>query len=494
MSSSDSITPPSGARQISLSTKLFYGVGAIANGVKGNAFNYFMLFFYSQVVGVEGALVGLAMLIMMIADAFSDPIVGHISDNWHSKWGRRHPFMYFSAVPTAILFFLLFTPPTSMGQGVTIAYFLVISISIRTSITLFEIPSSSLVPEFTDDYDQRTSIMAYRYFFGWWGGLTIAVVAYKVFFASTDEFLDGRLNPDSWIAYGLFGSTIIFLSIMVSSLGTHKEIPYLKKPTVRHDFKLKRTFDDMFESLSNRNFLIVFCSAIVGAMAGGINTSLVLYFNTFFWEFTSSQIGTLNFAYYFSAITALVLAPRLTRNREKQHVAVRVYFIGAMLLPLPIILRLLGLFPGNDSEWLLPIMMIHGYIDVTVMIMAGVLIGSMIADIVEDSQKTTGRRSEGLFFAGQSFAGKVVNGFGVFATGIILSIIGFPKGVAPGEVPQSILNNLAYIYVPLVIVFYSGAVYILSRYKITRDGHANNLRAVDALAKSGSKASDNPAE
>jgi len=122
--------------------------------------------------------------------------------------------------------------------------------------------------------------------------------------------------------------------------------------------------------------------------------------------------------------------------------------------------------------------MLHGYLDVTIFIMATILIASMIADIVEDSQKTTGRRSEGLFFAGQSFAQKVVHGFGIFATGIILSIINFPKDAAPGEVPQEILNNLGYIYVPLVIFFYLGAVIILSRYKITRAIHTANVEKI----------------
>lgn len=461
MSDVDGTSAPGGTRQISLSTKLFYGFGAVANGVKSNAFSYLMLFFYVQVVGVEGAWFGLAMFGVMVADAISDPVVGHISDNWHSKWGRRHPFMYFSALPVSLCFFLIFIPPTSMGPGVSIAWFMVIAIAIRTFITMFEVPSTALTPELTDDYDQRTSILAFRSFFGWWGGLTYAIIAYKILFRPRDGFENGQLNPQAWFEYGTIGACIIFAAIMISSLGTHKEIPYLKQPTVVHKFNFKQTFVDMFETLSNKNFLIIFCTAIVGAMAGGINTTLVLYFNTFFWELTPSEIGTLNFAYYFSAAFALVMAPMLTRKREKQTVAVKVYFIGAVLLPLPIVLRLIGFFPPNESDWVLPILMLHGFIDVTIMIMAGILIGSMIADIVEDSQKNTGRRSEGLFYAGQSFAGKVVNGFGVFATGIILSIINFPKDVAPGEVPQEILNNLAYIYTPLVIGFYTCATIIL---------------------------------
>jgi GPH family glycoside/pentoside/hexuronide:cation symporter len=466
-------------KTVALSTKLYYGFGSIAYGVKNNGFSYLLLFFYVQVVGLEGYLAGLGMLVVMVCDAISDPVVGHISDNWHSRWGRRHPFMYFAALPVSVSYFFLWNPP-ELSQTAMLFYFIVLAVLVRTLITMYEIPSTSLVAEFTDDYDQRTSMLSFRSFFGWWGGLTIAVLGYKVFFSPTDEYSNGLLNPDRWPVYGGFAACIIFIAIMVSALGTHKLIPQLKQPPASHKFSLKQTFSELIESLSNRNFLIIFASAVIAAMAGGVNTSLVIYFNTYFWELTPDQIGNLNLVYYFSAVFALFVTPRVTANRSKQTVAIRVWLTGALLLPLPVILRLIGFFPDNDSGWILPLLMIHGFLDVAILIMAGILISSMIADIVEDSQKETGRRSEGLFFAGQTFASKVVHGFGMFATGIILSAINFPKDASPGEVPVETLQQLGYIYVPLIIVFYSLAVLCLTRYKITRESHAENLAIVDA--------------
>lgn len=474
-------------REVLLSTKLYYGFGSVAYGVKNNGFSYLLLFFYVQVIGLEGYLVGLAMFIVMACDAVSDPIVGHISDNWHSRWGRRHPFMYFSALPVSLSYYFLWHPP-ELDQTAMLFYFILLAVLVRTLITMYEIPSTSMVPEFTEDYDQRTSILGYRFFFGWWGGLTIAVLAYKVFFRATEEYEFGQLNPDAWPVYGAFASIIIFIAIMVSSVGTHKLIPDLKQPPEKKPFSLKRTFHELLESLSNRNFLILFLSAIIAAMAGGLNTSLVLYFNTYFWELTTDQIGTLNYVYYFSAAFALFMTPRLTKGRNKSTVAIWVWFVGAMFLPLPIVLRLIGFFPGNGSPWLLPLLMVHGLVDVGIMIMAGILISSMIADIVEDSQKKTGRRSEGLFFAGQTFASKVVHGFGMFATGIILSAISFPQNARPGEVPLEVLLRLAYIYVPLIILFYAGAVICLTRYRITRQSHAQNIEMLEAKTISSTKA------
>lgn len=474
-------------REVLLSTKLYYGFGSVAYGVKNNGFSYLLLFFYVQVIGLEGYLVGLAMFIVMACDAVSDPIVGHVSDNWHSRWGRRHPFMYFSALPVSLSYYFLWHPP-ELDQTAMLFYFILLAVLVRTLITMYEIPSTSMVSEFTEDYDQRTSILSFRFFFGWWGGLTIAVLAYKVFFRATEEYEFGQLNPDAWPVYGAFASIIIFIAIMVSSVGTHKLIPDLKQPPEKKPFSLKRTFRELLESLSNRNFLILFLSAIIAAMAGGLNTSLVLYFNTYFWELTTDQIGTLNYVYYFSAAFALFMTPRLTKGRNKSTVAIWVWFVGAMFLPLPIVLRLIGFFPGNGSPWLLPLLMVHGLVDVGIMIMAGILISSMIADIVEDSQKKTGRRSEGLFFAGQTFASKVVHGFGMFATGIILSAISFPQNARPGEVPLEVLLRLAYIYVPLIILFYAGAVICLTRYRITRQSHAQNIEMLEAKTISSTKA------
>ncbi|MEE4281399.1 MAG: MFS transporter, partial [Pseudomonadales bacterium] len=85
--------------KVSVFNKLAYGFGSVAFGVKNNGFDYYFLLFYSQVMGVDAQLVGNALLLALMFDALSDPLIGYFSDNFHSRWGRRHPFMYFAAVP-----------------------------------------------------------------------------------------------------------------------------------------------------------------------------------------------------------------------------------------------------------------------------------------------------------------------------------------------------------------------------------------------------------
>ena len=95
---------------------LAFGVGQAAEGIKNQAFNVFLLFYYQQIVGIPGSLAGLALGIALIFDAISDPAAGVISDRFKSRWGRRHPFMFVSAFPLVITFIALFNPPAGMDQ------------------------------------------------------------------------------------------------------------------------------------------------------------------------------------------------------------------------------------------------------------------------------------------------------------------------------------------------------------------------------------------
>jgi Na+/melibiose symporter-like transporter len=99
----------------------------------------------------------------------------------------------------------------------------------------------------------------------------------------------------------------------------------------------------------------------------------------------------------------------------------------------------------------------------------------MIADVVEDSQLSTGRRSEGLFFAASSFIQKAVSGIGVFLSSLLLAAVQFPTHARPGAVDPVILRNLVLIYVPIQAVLYLITMLLLARYRIDRDSHQANL-------------------
>lgn len=454
-----------------LSTKLFYGFGAVANGAKSNGFNYLLLFFYSQVIGLPAQWVSLGIFIALVFDAVSDPLVGYLSDNLRSRWGRRHPFMYAAGLPVAVTYYFLWSPP-DLDPEALFVYFVLLAILIRTLITFFEIPSTALVAELTEDYDQRTKFMSFRFFFGWWGGLTMAVLAYLVFLP---EDKGGLQYVAGWGNYGLAASIMIFVSVYVSALGTHRHIPHLKQPPPPRKFSASQTAGELRETLANRSFLVLFVSALFTAVAAGVSTSLSIYFTRHFWEFTSEQIGYLQFPYFFSAFLALMLAPWISRAIGKKFAALGVTTLSVILSPMPFILRMLGWFPDNGTDTLYFTLMAFFTIEVTLIIASGSLIAAMIADVVEDSEVSTGRRSEGIFFAANSFAQKAVSGIGVIVAGQLLAFVQFPTQAKLGEVPTATLYDLASVYIPALWGFYLIAMVMLAFYRISRTSHAQNL-------------------
>jgi Na+/melibiose symporter-like transporter len=459
--------------RVGLSTMIYYGFGSVAYGVKDNGFAYLLLIFYNQVLGLPAAWVGAGIMTALIVDAITDPIVGYASDNLHSRWGRRHPFMYASALPVALAFYLLWSPPAGLSDQALLIYFFLIAAAVRISITFYEIPSTSLVAELTEDYDQRTSMLAFRYFFGWWGGLSMSVLAFLVFLPQSKG---GILYQEGYRHYGLAASSLMVIAILVSAMGTHRHIPNLKKPPAKQPFDPGRAQGELRETLSNRSFLALFLSALFTAMATGISTSLNIYFNTYFWEFSTAQIGLLTLPLFLSAGVALVVAPRLSVMFGKKRSGIGVAAIAFIGAPLPMTLRLLDLFPANGTDTLFYSLLAFNAIEVTLIVVASILISAMVADVVEESELQTGRRSEGVFFAARSFVQKSVHGIGTFSATMILAAIDFPKDAAPGEVAPEVIRNLGLVYVPVLMVVYMIALGLLTGYRISRESHAENLR------------------
>jgi GPH family glycoside/pentoside/hexuronide:cation symporter len=468
-------------RRVPLPIKLFYGFGSVAYGVKDNGFSYLLLIFYNQVVGLPAEVVGAAIMIALIFDAFLDPIVGQISDNWRSRWGRRHPFMYAAALPVSVTYLLLWNPP-HWSAGATFGYLVVTAIVIRTFISFYEIPSSALSAELTSDYDQRTSLLSYRYFFAWWGGLTLNFMAYFLFLVPDRTHAVGQLNPAGYARYGATAAVIMFIAILVSAAGTHREIPKFRVPPVRK-LKLAAMAREMVHTWSNRSFLFLTIAGLMTSMASGLQASLNVYFNTFFWELSARQISIFTLGVFLSAAIALAMAPVLSRRFGKRPTAM-VMIVGALAIGTgPIILRLFGLFPLNHSPILLPILIGQTIISVALSIAGSTMTASMIADVVEDSELRTGRRSEGLLFSASSLVQKAVSGIGIFASGMLLLAIHFPRKAQPGHVPVEVIQHLALVYLPTIYALYGLALLFLLGYRITRASHQETLRQLAAAAE-----------
>lgn len=471
----------SSAPPVSRATKWFYGFGSVAYGIKTNGFQTFLLLFYNQVVGLPANWVGGAIFLALIVDALIDPIVGQASDHWRSRWGRRHPFMYASALPVALSYLALWNPPHWSAPAL-FAYLTIVAVVVRTFITFYEIPSSALSAEMTSDYDERTSILGYRYMFGWLGGLGMVFLAYAVFLRPTARYPVGQLNPVGYAHYGTLSAVLMLLAILISAAGTHARIPWLRQPPKTAPRSLPALAREMASTLSHRSFLMMVAVGLFTAMGQGLSFALALYLGTFFWALTSVQILALVAQGFAGAVIAMALAPALSRRFGKKATALATLLLSVLVEVSPLSLRLLGVFPANHTPMLLPTLLSFGIVSSSLGISATILISSMIADVVEDSELKTGRRSEGLFFAASSFVQKAVSGTGLLLSGAILAVVHFPVKAQPGHVPQAVLDHLAMVYLPSYAGLYAVALGFLAAYRIDRATHQANLQRLAQAA------------
>jgi glycoside/pentoside/hexuronide:cation symporter, GPH family len=465
---------------LALSTKLFYGFGSVAFGVKDNGFSYLLLIFYNQVLGLPAPTVGLAIMIALIFDALLDPIVGQVSDHWRSRWGRRHPFMYTAALPVALSFLALWNPPHWSSEHLFF-YLVGVAIIVRTFITFYEVPSSALVAELTQGYDERTVLLSYRYFFGWVGGLTIYIIALRFLLTPDDQHRVGQLNPTGYAHYGVLAAVLMFFAIIVSALGTHRHIPHFRMPQKR-SWSLASMAREMVATWSHQSFLSLAFAGLALSMAAGLAAAMNIYFNTFFWEFSASQISVFATGVFGSALIALVAAPRLSLWFGKRASAMVLIVLSVSIGVAPLLLRLAGMMPPNHSTALMVIIFFQAVISIALGIAASTLVSAMVADVVEDSELRTGRRSEGLFFSANSLIAKAVSGVGIFAASMILGLIHFPAGAKPGQVSPDVIRHLALVYVPIIVGLYGIALVLMTGYKITRESHRMTLEQLAAKA------------
>ena len=466
------------ATPVTVGTKTAYGFGAVAYGVNNVGFDYFLLLFYSQVIGLDPRLVGVAIIIALVVDAISDPIVGYWSDNLHSRWGRRHPFMFAAAIPLALSFFMLWNPPVGLSQSGTFWYLLGLAVVIRTAMTFYETPSSALAAELTDDYVERSSLISYRSYFGWTGGNAVTVFMFFILFPimATDAISDGRFNRASYEIMGVAASVLILVAILVSVFGTRSRIQYLKQPPPPRRITIAIVFREIFETISNRSFLALFAAALLGALATGLAASLAFYFYTYFWEFSSIETGLVTMGVFLAAIIGFVLAPIVTRRVGKKRGAMTVGVIAFLGAPLPIMLRLFDVLPENGTPFVFWFVFIAGVIDLGLIICFQILYTSMMADLVEQSELQTGRRSEGVFFSAITFIKKSVQGFGLMLASLVLYLSEFPTGARVGEVGDDVIWRLGAYYVPTVLIIWMLMLAVMSRYQLGRADHEENLR------------------
>jgi Na+/melibiose symporter-like transporter len=182
-----------------------------------------------------------------------------------------------------------------------------------------------------------------------------------------------------------------------------------------------------------------------------------------------------------AGLLGAVLAPLFANRFGKRRAVIGVLVASVLTSVVPVALRLVGLMPPNGSMLLFGLLFVDMVVYFGISTLIGVLVASMLADVVEDAQVKTGRRSEGLLLSAENMFWKMVSGVGVFVSGLMLAIIAFPAHAQRGQVAPQILRNMGLVYVPSMLTIYLLTIACMWFYNIDRSAHEANLTALEAL-------------
>lgn len=445
-------------------TKLIYGSGDWSMSSFNTIRQIFYAIFLTDTVGLRPQLASLAALTGIIWDAINDPLVGSISDNTQTKWGRRRPFLLLFSIPFGAAFILLWWAPPWNSQlilfiHITLAYMLA-----DTLQTLVVVPFLSLTPELSQDYDERTSLTTFRMLFNLLASLAVA--------AGAPEIVASFANRQTgYLAMGaIFGSLSIFPYILI----------FL---TTRERFSLAA--DNRFSPLEsftstwrNRPFRI----ATLINLLNWVTFDLVALMLPFFIRYWIDQ-GNLQHQIYIApignltteslvflillttAILALPLWSFLAQRWNKRNA-----YITGMLFWAIVQFLILTITPGQLSYIL--ILAIFAGISVST---AHVLPNALFPDILEWDEILTGQRRDGLYYGILNLTRKLASAFTIFAALQVLGLFGYQTPPASAssftQSPQTLLA-IRYLTGPIGGFLLIGAIVTAFFYPVSRETHA----------------------
>ncbi len=460
-----SLTAPA-RRQASTTTKLLYGVGDIATAIKSVLFNLFTLFFYTSVIGLPGALVGIATSIGLMADAFLAPYLGHISDNSRLRLGRRHSFMLAGGLCMGISLWSFFSPPPNLSEAALLVWLLITGSLVRITASVFGVPYFALGAELSQDYEGRTQVTAIRGGLALLGTLLTAGLSFVLFFPSTGSGLDPKLNPSAYSDMGLAAGVAVTAVALIAYVAT---LPWRSAASPRNDARtMPMGFLTSFRQILRLGaFRPIFLSASLFFFAVVVNGVLMIHFVTYYAGVTDSRaLSSLQVALYLGSLAGVlswfILNKRFSIEKQRLYVASAI-LTGLLMLGASVLLgegNMLG--TGNVTA-----LTVGHSLAGLVSSVLWFIPTSMVADTIDQDELMTGQRREGVFFGLFFFGQKLATALAALTAGFLLDWF---AGLVPGTVQQPALTiqriGLIYSLLPALALFAAAA--LMMRYPLNR--------------------------
>ncbi len=392
-------------KKIPLGVKIGYGGAEGANSLIWTLFAIYFLYFLTDIAKIEPAIAGFIMMIGILWDAVTDPLIGVWSDGLKTRWGRRRPIIIAIAVPYGVASWLLFSD-FGLGPDGKVVYFVFAVIFYMTMFTLLNVPHTALAAEMTQDYNERTSLVSYRTL--WSMVFSILGGAMPLVLAEAFAEMTGNQQTGWSIMAGVLGVISVPPIILMwrttrgyELLPTNTEVSY---KDLMGTFKNNRPF---------RYILGIWTFAIVAINIAG---AAAIYFLTYRMGFTENDTSLAMLLYFIASILWIPVINK-TANRLGKRKAF-IIFMGLAACCSAVLTLLIG----PEDVTLLYIALVLSAVGNSTTYLLG---WSMIPDVVEVDEFKTGQRREGLFFGIIAFVQKCSSAIAVWLVGVTLSVVGY---------------------------------------------------------------------
>jgi glycoside/pentoside/hexuronide:cation symporter, GPH family len=449
--------------------KLAFGAGHLANQLFPAALGVFMVVLVMS-LKMSPILAGILGALPRLLDAITDPIMGFISDNTKSKWGRRKPYIMLGSVITGITFMIMWQLNPENSQTYNFVYFLIVSIFFYIGYTIFATPLIGLGYEMTPDYNERTRLMAVSQWMGqiaWMIAPWFWVIIYDPdIFASAPE---GARQLSIWV-----GGLCMILGVLPAFFTKELIVPDQSKMANLNRKEFAKNAKEFIRgiklTLKNKQF-VKLCGATFFVFNGFQTVAQFAMFIIVYYLFNGDKVASGTWPAWFGTIsavaTAMIVIPIVTALSTK-YGKKNAFVIATVISIFGYALKWWGFNPDNPWLMFMPIPLLSFGIGGLFTLMM-----SMTADVCDLDELNNGERREGMFGAVYWWMVKLGTALALLTSGIVLSMVGFNESVDQ-QAAETLTNlRIADIIIPVVTALM--AVLIVWKYDIT-ETKANEIR------------------
>jgi len=451
--------PSQNPERLSLGTKISYGMGEFGGAIPGCMQVFFLLFFLTNIAGLDPGLAGSVLLLGKGWDAISDPAIGWLSDRTQSRWGRRYPWMICGSIPLGICFFLHWIVPSIGDRWLLFGYYGAITILFYTAYTAVFLPLGALAAELTQDYDERTSLVSFQSAFKICGSLFALVLAQILF----SLFADPQWR---YPLLGGLGGTMTMLAIWICIWGTRKR--YFDRETKRLEVDRPPSlpfFQQIRIAFSNRPFLYAIGIYLCSWLGVQVTVAILPYFVIDYMKLPDRHLTQMALLVQGISLLGMAFWSAIARRVDKKTV----YCLG---IPMTMAagVGLFSLQPGQ-TVFMYGLGAIAGFGIAT----AHLVPWSILPDVVDLDELNTGQRREGIFYSFMVMLQKMGIALSLFIVGQVLGYAGLVSRTAadlPVSQPDSVIFAIRLMMGPIPMFILSMGVILAYFYPITREVHA----------------------